>query len=142
MTAEIKITDEMIRVINGDYLVRGISAREAVRRILALAEEQRTKPEPLDFSELKAKGFPKLDTTETGVITQRMSSPMTLADVQHKQHGYANVGRQLTQSMSRATRDVPKEIPVIKDWSLVRDINEREQSPHLRISSREKDTKK
>ena len=42
-----EITDEMIRVINGDYLVKGISAREAVRRILVLAEKQ------IDSSKIK-----------------------------------------------------------------------------------------
>ncbi|WLR90943.1 hypothetical protein [Shinella zoogloeoides] len=35
-----RITDEMVAVINRDYLIKGIGAREAVRRILKLAEEQ------------------------------------------------------------------------------------------------------
>lgn len=99
MTDEIEITDEMIRVINGDYLVKGIGAREAVRRILVLAEEQRklkpvaediqkvgraTRNAPkeapviIDFAaELKGT-FPKLDTTETGVrprVSAREAEP-------------------------------------------------------------------
>ena len=69
MTTEIEITDEMVRVINGDYLVKGIGAREAVRRILALAEKQRNRDrddEAFDLKRELAKGFPKLDATETG----------------------------------------------------------------------------
>ena len=69
MTTEIEITDEMVRVINGDYLVKGIGAREAIRRILVLAEKQRNRDrddEAFDLKRELAKGFPKLDTTETG----------------------------------------------------------------------------
>ena len=77
MTTEIEITDEMVRVINGDYLVKGIGAREAVRRILALAEKQRNRDrddEAFDLKRELAKGFPKLDVTETGVIRPRVSA--------------------------------------------------------------------